>query len=535
MRAFSELFRQLDETNKTSDKLAALRHYFEQEDPASAAWAVWFLSGNKLPLRIHSRQLLRWAAQLTAYPDWLISDCYNQVGDLAETTALLLPLTPSDSDKGPSLHSVVTDHLLPLQHWHEGFQFNLLRDFWLSLPRRECFIVNKLLTGGLRIGVSRQLLLRALAEHLGVDRALLTHRLMGDWSPSAEFFQSLGNPTADPAERALRPYPFYLACPLEQAITELGSPHDWLAEWKWDGLRAQLIHRNGTVHLWSRGDENITAAFPEIHHTAKQLPHGTVLDGEVLCWQNNRPLPFHFLQRRIGRKEVGEQLRREAPAVFLAFDCLEANGHDLRAASLLTRRTTLAQILAGRPAQSSSLQLSEPVPFRSWDDLTPLWHQSRQRGVEGLLLKGLHGTYQTGRVRADWWKWKVDPYTADLVLVYAQAGHGRRAGLFSDYTLAAWHGSELVPVAKAYSGLSNEELRSFDQWIKRHTLSRRGPVRTVPPHHVFEIAFEDIRPSSRHRSGIALRFPRILRHRTDKSPADADHLHALTRLLNPPA
>lgn len=533
MLAFTQLFRQLDESNKTNDKLAALRHYFAHADPASAAWAFYILAGHKLPLRIPSRRLLNWATQLTGYPDWLVQDCYERVGDLAETTALLLPLPPqSRAASTLSLHAVITEHLLPLQHWDDGFQLTLLRDFWLSLPRPACFVVNKLLTGGLRIGVSKQLLIRALADHFQIERALITQRLMGEWSPSADFYHALTAPDLQPHENDQRPYPFYLASPLDQPARELGQPEDWLAEWKWDGLRAQLLFRHHKPTLWSRGDENITDAFPEITAAAQHLPHGTVLDGELLCWQEDRPLKFHRLQQRIGRKDPPPELLREAPARFLAFDCLESGHTDLRDQPLQARRGELIRLL--QQGNHPAIQLSPTAPFAAWDDLLPFWHQSRARGVEGLMLKSLHGPYRTGRVRADWWKWKIDPYTADLVMVYARAGHGRRAGLFTDYTLAAWHHHELVPVAKAYSGLTNDQLRSLDQWIKRHTISRRGPVRTVQPQQVFEIAFEDIRPSTRHKSGIALRFPRILRHRTDKAPAEADHLHSLTALLHNP-
>ena len=531
MKAFTRLIRDLDASNKTSDKLEALEHYFAGAAPADAIWAVWFFTGHKLSLNIPSRRLRLWASQLSGHPEWMVEECYERVGDLAETAALLLPLRPTaEADELP-LHVVIEEKLLPLRDWGEGFQLSLLQDFWLSLSREACFVVNKMMTGGLRVGVSRQLLIRALARHLGLETSTLTHRLMGEWAPTEEFFLSLTDENANAEARRALPYPFYLASPLEKDPADLGDPSAWYAEWKWDGLRAQLIRRGGETHLWSRGDERLTDTFPEIREAASRLPDGTVLDGEVLCWKDGRPLKFHFLQRRIGRKELDPKVLAEAPAAFLAYDCLELKEKDLRDEPLEQRRRKLEDLL---PAEDP-IRPSPLIPFESWADLQRQWPESRQRGVEGIMLKGRQGPYRVGRVRADWWKWKVEPHSADLVLVYAQAGHGRRASLFTDYTLAAWDGGRLVPVAKAYSGLTDEELRSMDRWIKRNTLARRGPVRTVPPEHVFEIAFEDIRPSSRHKSGVAMRFPRILRWRKDKPPAEAETLDSLRALLDTPA
>ncbi len=531
MKAFARLFHELDTSNKTTDKLEALRSYFAEAPAADAVWAVWFFTGHKLDLKMPSRRLRSWAAQLSGHPDWMVEECYERVGDLAETAALLLPLSDEKGADELPLHVVIADKLLPLRDWGEGFQLALLQDFWLSLSREACFVVNKMMTGGLRVGVSRQLLIRALADHLGIERSTLTHRLMGEWQPTEEFFRSLNDDHANAEARRALPYPFYLASPLDSDPAALGDPADWYAEWKWDGLRAQLLRRGGETHLWSRGDERLTEPFPEIREAAATLPDGTVLDGEVVCWKDGRPLKFHFLQRRIGRKDLAPEVLTGAPAVFLAYDCLELEGADLRAEPLEKRR----QRLEGLLPEENILRLSPRITFENWDELHRRWPESRARGVEGIMLKGRNGPYRVGRVRADWWKWKVEPYRADLVLVYAQAGHGRRANLFTDYTLAAWEGERLVPVAKAYSGLTDEELRGMDRWIKSHTLARRGPVRTVPAEQVFEIAFEDLRPSTRHKSGLAMRFPRILRWRKDKPPAEAETVERLRALLDSPA
>lgn len=528
MKRFTQLFRELDESNRTLDKVEAMRRYFTEADASDAAWVLWFFWGNRLQLRIPSRRLREWAADLSGHPDWLVEACYERVGDLAETAALLLPLT-GKSGSGMSLTRVIEEKLIPLANWDDRFQFQLLRDFWLTLDRPEALVLNKMLTGGFRIGVSRLLVVRALSEATGIDRAILTHRLMGDWQPSAEFFRSLSDASANAEATRTRPYPFYLASPLEADPASLGRRDAWQAEWKWDGIRAQVIVREGTVQVWSRGDERMTEAFPELVSAAKSLPDGTVLDGEILCWENERPMGFHVLQTRINRKSPDAEIMRKAPVRFIAYDCLERDGVDLRKEPLRKRRSFMENVLMA--AGERVLRPSPLLTASTWEELEANWRKSREAGVEGIMLKACGSVYRVGRVRGEWWKWKVDPFTADLVMIYAQAGHGRRASLYTDYTLAARDGDQLVPVAKAYSGLTDDELRKVDHWIKRHTLARRGPVRTVPAEQVFEIGFEGLRPSSRHKSGIAMRFPRILRWRKDKPVSEIDTLDSLRGLL----
>jgi DNA ligase-1 len=527
MRRFARLFSELDESNKTLDKVQALVDYFSEAPPEDAVWVLWFLHGNRLQLGIPSKRLRHWAADLSGHPDWLVDACYERVGDLAETAALLLPLKKSDT-VSPPLNQVIQEQLLPLRNWDDRFQFQLLRDFWLSLSRDEVLVLNKMLTGGFRVGVSKALLIRSLGEALQIDRATLTHRLMGEWEPTGEFFRSLADPEANVAAQVAQPYPFYLASALTKPIQELGPPQEWIAEWKWDGIRAQLIRRNGETHLWSRGDERLNDAFPELIEAGTAIPDGTVLDGEILCWKEGLPMGFHVLQTRINRKSVDRETLETAPVRFLAYDCMEWKSADMRSQMLETRRAAAQAAIVD---QQGPFALSPHIDFKEWTDLSSVWEESRSRKVEGMMLKRLSSDYKIGRVKGDWWKWKVDPHTADLVLIYAQAGHGRRATLYTDYTLAARDGDSLVPVAKAYSGLTDIEMRQVDRWIKQNTVAKRGPVRTVPPQLVFEIGFEGLRPSTRHRSGIAMRFPRILRWRHDKSPDEADSLESLKALI----
>lgn len=528
MKRFAALYEQLDATRATSRKLALMRACFAQAEDADSAWMLYFLSGRRLKRVVAPATLRAVAAQVAGIPDWMLEASHAHVGDLAETIALL---TDDGREADPRLAerglAEWVEQLLALREADEAALLARLGMWWRGLPVREAFLLNKLLTGSLRVGVSRGLATRALAEALGQDENLLAQRLMGDWQPDAELMQRLRAPPAA-GTVASAPYPFCLAAPFEEAPDELGPPEDYLVEWKWDGIRAQLIRREGQVFLWSRGEELLEGRFPEVEVAAMQaLADGSVLDGELLAWAE-AVLPFSELQRRINKRKPGRRLLAEAPVVFQAYDLLEAEGRDIRTEDQRTRRARLEALIA--EAASPQLRVS-PLVAGDWGALARLRGEARARGVEGLMLKRADAPYTRGRRRGVWWKWKVAPMTVDAVLVYAQAGHGRRSNLYTDYTLAVWQGDTLVPVAKAYSGLSDEELVAMDRWIRRHTRERFGPVRSVAPEQVFEIAFENIQPSSRHKAGVALRFPRIHRWRRDKPAAEADTLDALKRLL----
>jgi DNA ligase 1 len=530
MKRFAVLYEALDRTTSTNEKVAALAGYFSSAPPVDAAWAVWFLTGRRLKRFLPGRLLAGWAMAEAGIPDWLFEESYGSVGDLAETISLVLDgRGPAEPAPEIPLSRWMEERLLPLRGRPPEEQRPEVTGWWRGLPRWETFVLNKLLTGELRVGVSQTLVERALAQVAGVPQPVVAHRLMGTWEPTAPFYESLFSPGAEDEEDTSRPYPFYLASPLEAPVETLGEAGEWLAEWKWDGIRSQLIRRGGAVHLWSRGEELITERFPELTRGALPLlPDGTVLDGEILAWRDGRPLPFSVLQRRIGRKKLTEKVLAEAPAVFMGYDVLEIAGCDARELPLAERRQSLERLLdRGRPF----LLVSPRVEAATWEDLARAREEARERNVEGLMLKRLSSPYRTGRKRGDWWKWKTEPFTVDAVLVYAQAGHGRRANLLTDYTFAVWSGDELVPIAKAYSGLSDEEIVTLDGWLRRHTVQKFGPVRSVEPLQVFELAFEGIALSPRHKSGIAVRFPRIARWRTDKIPEQADTLEGIRRLL----
>jgi DNA ligase 1 len=525
VKRFAELFAALDATTSTNARVAALAGYFREAPDADRLWTIALLSGRRPKRSVTATELRDWAAELAGLPLWLFEDAYAVAGDLAETIALVLP-PPARTSDASLADRIGLIRALPRD---PVARKTAILSVWDELGGDERFLFNKLITGGFRMGISQTLMTRALAQATGVAEAELQHRLMGDWAPERTSFAALVM-TNDGAGDLSRPYPFYLAYALEGGPEALGEPAEWLAEWKWDGIRGQLILRGGAHHLWSRGEDLMTDRFPELAALVDFLPQGTVIDGEVLAFRGNAPLPFGDLQKRIGRKTVPKTLLRDAPVILMAYDLLETKGRDMRAEPLAVRRAALAGLLAQVPGDAP-LRLSPEAAFGDWAALAALRAGSREAGAEGLMLKRLASPYGSGRKKGDWWKWKVDPMTVDCVMIYAQAGHGRRANLYTDYTFAVRDGDALVPFTKAYSGLTDAEFAEITTWVRGHTLERFGPVRRVPPELVFEIAFEGIQESPRHKSGIALRFPRMVRWRRDKPVAEIDTIETLRGLL----
>lgn len=538
MRQFAALYTAIDDTNKTNEKVTAMVRYFEEAPCDDAAWAVHFLIGRRPKRLIKGPKMWEWAVEVAGIPSWLFAECYDAVGDMAETIAAVIGSDGrgggdeaiEESPEGEevlrgSLSQWVEERLLPMGSMDEPEQKTAMQTAWLELDRQGRFVFNKLITGAFRVGVSQDLVVRALAKYSGVPVATISHRLMGHWEPTGSFFEQLVSPDSGDANIS-RPYPFCLAHPLEQDLTKLGKIEDWHVEWKWDGIRAQLIRREGQSFIWSRGEDLITERFPEIEAICNALPEGTVIDGEILAWKDGKPMKFLDLQQRIGRKILSKKILEKIPVVLVAFDVLEWQSEDVRPRTMTERRAILENL-----AETSAFLLSPVVDSNSWDELATTREEARSRGVEGFMLKRKDSPYQVGRKKGLWWKWKIDPMTVDCVLMYAQRGSGKRASLYTDYTFGVWNGEELVPFAKAYSGLTDEEIRRVDTWVRRNTLEKFGPVRTVKPEQVFELGFEAIQLSSRHKSGVAVRFPRILRWRHDKNPADADRLDEVKRVL----
>ncbi len=527
MNQFAQLFTTLDETNKTSGKVDALSDYFRAASPEDSAWALFFLTGRRLKQAVPTKLLRAWAMEQAGIPDWLFQESYDAVGDLAETIALLLP-PPTGVDETALHHWVDRMNDLRFQGVEEQKRFVL--EAWSQLGTPERFVWNKILVGAFRVGVSQQIVLRGLSKAKGVDVSQLTERLMGDWKPSAESYEQLIS-AATEQENLSRLFPFFLAHSLEDGDpTRLGPVTDWQAEWKWDGIRCQVIRRQGETWLWSRGEELITDRFPEIESLAHALPNGTVIDGEILAWADGRPLPFLQLQPRITRKTLTKTILRKAPVVLMAYDLLEHQGQEIRALPLVERRSLLETVIqnaSGNPC----VKLSPLVSGADWLAVSAEQARSRELGAEGLMLKRRSSPYRAGRTRGDWWKWKVEPYTADAVLTAAQRGSGKRASLYTDYTFSIWKNGELVPFAKAYSGLTDIEIQEVDAFLRKHMREKFGPVRTVEPLLVFELGFEAIQRSTRHKSGLAVRFPRILRWRRDKTAEQADSIESIEALL----
>ncbi len=538
MREFARLYAELDETTATNRKLEALQNYFAGAAPENAAWAVYFLAGGKPRQAVPSKLLRQYAIEYAGLDEWLFDESYAAVGDMAETIAHILPPPKRHSDVGLAVW--MEERIGPLRGADPGTIREALFSYWDELTWRERFLFVKLIGGGFRVGVSKLLVTRALASIAAVDSKLIAQRLMG-WTDgrvkptAAGFLQLIAAQTDNEHQlRGGQPYPFFLAHQLQGEPAALGDMNDWQVEWKYDGIRAQLVRRGGQNYLWSRGEDLITERFPEL--AGLSLPEGTVIDGEVLIWTTgDAPAPFADLQKRIGRKTLSAKLLAELPAVLLAYDLLELDGVDTRALPQHERRALLETLVTG--AAQPQLRISPLVTADSWEDLGKLRAESRARGVEGMMLKARNAQYGVGRTKdvGTWWKWKIDPYAVDAVLIYAQAGSGRRASLYTDYTFAVWDGEgperKLVPFAKAYSGLTDAEIAQVDNIIRKTTVEKFGPVRSVKPTMVFEIGFEGIALSTRHKAGIAVRFPRILRRRDDKPVEQADTLDTLKGLL----
>jgi len=527
MKEFSSLFTKIEQTTSTNAKVKALVEFFEEAPDEDKTWAIALFTHRRPKRTIATSFLRTWAAEFANIPDWLFEDSYHIVGDLAETIALVLPINENLVNK--SLAQWITE-ISALKNESDESKKGYILDAWAGLGKDERFLFNKLITGGFRVGISQRLITKALSKYLDVDDSKIAHRLMGNWSPFETTFQEL-MVSEDFKDAISKPYPFYLAYSVEKELEELGPVNEWSAEWKWDGIRGQYIYRQGEIFIWSRGEELVTERFPELHTLPNGVSHDFVLDGEILAFYEGEPMNFQHLQKRIGRKTVGKKLIKDVPVVFMAYDLLEYKGEDLRHKSFLKRRVLLEKLVS--LSSSENLILSSQIEFDEWDNLRELIKEARARKTEGFMLKNLASPYRDGRKKGDWWKWKVDPYTIDAVMIYAQRGHGRRANLFTDFTFALWEGERLVTFAKAYSGLTDLEFQEISRFVRKNTVERFGPVHSVNPELVFELAFEGIQESKRHKSGIALRFPRMLRWRKDKKADEANTLADIKLLLNP--
>lgn len=529
MKRFVQLYQAIDSSTKTTAKLMALQQYLSEAPDDDRLWAIALFTHRRPRRTIQTSFLRLWAAEESGLPTWLFEESYHVVGDLAETISLILPspIEKTENSLSEWIHLIMNQ-----KDKDEAEKKEFVLSAWRGLDQDERFLFNKLITGGFRIGVSQKLVTKALAKVLGEDENKVAHRLMGDWTPTTTTYRELLL-EADWSSDKSKPYPFYLAYAIENDVTDLGSPDEWQAEWKWDGIRSQIIKRDGEIFIWTRGEELVTDKYPEFQILENVEANNFVIDGELLVWSDGKIRSFGDLQKRIGRKKVGKKMLNDYPVVVYAYDLLEYDGEDIREKSLTERRELLLNLVGQlKKDVGDVIHLSEEVSFADWEELTELRKESRSRSAEGFMIKRKDGTYKSGRRRGEWWKWKVDPYTVDAVMLYAQRGHGRRSNLFTDFTFAVWKNDEtLVPFAKAYSGLTDKEFNEVTRWVNKNTIERFGPVRSVIPELVFEIAFEGINESKRHKSGVALRFPRIKRWRRDKPAQEANTLDDLKVLL----
>ncbi len=528
VRGFANLVKVLGTSTKTNDKLEALSHYFATADDKDKVWVIALFSGRKPKRAVNTTQLITWCVEVADIPGWLFGESYHTVGDLAETIALLLPETVSaDQHEDKPLHFYI-ETFKQIEKQDESIKRQFIIDSWKQMDQNERFVFNKLITGAFRIGVSQKMMVNALAKFTSLEASVIAHRISGNWDPSTATFAELLN--ASPAITDYsKPYPFYLAYALDDDPATLGNPNDWQVEWKWDGIRGQMIKRNNELFVWSRGEELMTEKFPEYNCLKDLLPDGTVLDGEIIPSVEKKPLPFALLQTRIGRKNITKKNLLETPITFFAYDLLEYNYEDWRNRPLTERRKQLEEIIA--PLTTPTIILSPVIEFSDWDELSALRKTSRENGAEGFMIKRKSSIYQVGRKTGGWWKWKIDPLVIDCVMIYAEKGSGRRSNLYTAYTFAVKNDDKLIPFTRAYGGLTDKEFNEVDAFVKRNSLEKFGPVRTVKPELVFEIAFEGIAASNRHKSGVALRFPRINRWRKDKKPDEINTLNDLKKML----
>ncbi len=525
MKDFAQLINALDSTNKTTAKVDAMVSYLQIANANDKLWFLALFTGKRPKRPVNTNLLKQWALEITQLPEWLFIESYSSVGDLGETLSLILPNAENEIDK--SLTQWMTE-LVALKDDTEEEKKKYVLESWNGLNHVERFIFNKLIGGSFRIGVSKKLLINALSKFSGVDGNILMHSIMGKWKMEEENFDDLIQGTnINPDES--KPYPFCLAYPLEKEVQDLGDRKNWQAEFKWDGIRGQFIKRNEEIFIWSRGEELVTEQFPEIVTALKEVKGNFVIDGEILVVKEDKVLNFNELQKRLNRKTIPKKMLEELPVHIFVYDILELQFEDLREKPLAERRSLLENLIENSPVER--IRISEIVRHETWENLAEVRESSRDNNSEGLMLKELNSHYHAGRKKGDWWKWKVSPLTIDAVLIYAQKGSGRRSSYYTDYTFAIKNEDKLVTIAKAYSGLTDKEIMEVSKFVNKNAIEKFGPVRTVKPELVFEIAFEGIGFSSRHKSGIALRFPRIVRWRRDKTVDEIDALEEVKKLI----
>ena len=540
LNKFSKLFEDLDSNNSSNKKVNSLTKYFKLNNNLNNILTIYLLIGKKNKRFISGKSLREYYANIYKIPKWLIDECYSKVGDSAEVISLLLQdkLLEKNIKDDISLNELINEILPKLKKLDENKKKLYIKSLWEKISKDNQLIFNKILSGTFRIGVSKGLVVKAISNMTGVDESIILHRLMGELEPIEETYMFLINQKLEQKELDYKPYPFQLANTFDERIKETISVDKYQFESKWDGIRSQIIKRSNNISIWTRGEELVNKTFPELIKIISHFKNDFVLDGEILIWDENknRPKNFSLLQKRLGRKSPSLKIQKDLPVVFMAYDILEINGKDIRSKILSERRNILEKSFSNLISEDKSIigkiKITKLHQISNWIDLEEVKNSARKSNTEGLVIKDKQSEYVPGRKKGNWWKYKIDPMQLDGVLIYARPGSGKRADLYTDYSFGIWEDNKLVKFANAYSGLNNEEIRELDKWIRRNTLEKFGPVRSVKPELVFEISFDNIQISKRHKSGIALRFPRITKWRRDKNIMEADNLENALKMIS---
>ena len=540
LNKFSKLFEDLDSNNSSNKKVNFLTKYFKLNNNLNNILTIYLLIGKKNKRFISGKSLREYYANIYKIPKWLIDECYSKVGDSAEVIALLLQdkILEKNIKDDISLNELINEILPKLKKLDENKKKLYIKSLWEKISKDNQLIFNKILSGTFRIGVSKGLVVKAISNMTGVDESIILHRLMGELEPIEETYMFLINQKLEQKELDYKPYPFQLANTFDERIKETISVDKYQFEPKWDGIRSQIIKRSNNISIWTRGEELVNKTFPELIKIISHFKNDFVLDGEILIWDENknRPKNFSLLQKRLGRKSPSLKIQKDLPVVFMAYDILEINGKDIRSKILSERRNILEKSFSNLISEDKSIigkiKITKLHQISNWIDLEEVKNSARKSNTEGLVIKDKQSEYVPGRKKGNWWKYKIDPMQLDGILIYARPGSGKRADLYTDYSFGIWEDNKLVKFANAYSGLNNEEIRELDKWIRRNTLEKFGPVRSVKPELVFEISFDNIQISKRHKSGIALRFPRITKWRRDKNIMEADNLENALKMIS---
>lgn len=524
MKAFAELIFNLRKWDTENNQIRYIKEYFSISDDRDCIWAIYILLGKKIKNEFRSKQQLKkWACEYAEIPDWLFDESYSFTGDLTETISLILPGKEADSGRT----------LTEWMHYMESFcksddQGNKKKvvDAWKELDHTETYVFNKLIPGNFKSGVDEKVIIKALSKFLNIESNVISNRIKSNWHPDLISFYELFS-KFNPDDIISKPYPFIPEEVFESEPGVLGSAADWLAEQKFKGIRCQLIFRKGKIFLWTDNGELINDKFPEFEFIKKYLPDDSVFTGSIICINNGMKSQHNYLQARLRRKNISSKSLKESPVIFMMNDLLEYEGTDMRNKFLIERKE-LIKCNKFMISKNNLIKYSENIKFENWEELRTIRRKSSDTISGGIILKKKNSLFLSD-INEKYLICKPEPLSADAVLMYALKGE--RTDLFSEFTLGVWDKGKLVSIAKINSGLSEEEIREVSEFVNNNTLEKFGPVRTVRPELVFNISFESISFSVRHKSGVVLQSPEISKWIRGKNIFDASSLENLKKFI----